>query len=48
MNSSIGTLVHTRAEKKLSVTLILSDIRELIFKLMASMLIEIEISWCLE
>lgn len=29
--SSIGTLVHTGAEKKLSVTLILSDSRELFF-----------------
>ena len=46
-NSSIGTLVHTGAEQKLSVTLILTDIQQLGFlKLMAFMLIEIEISWC--
>jgi hypothetical protein len=48
MNFSVGTLVHTGAGKKLSVTLILSNIQELIFfKLMASILIEIEVSWCL-
>ena len=31
MNSSIGTLVHIGAEKKLSITLILSDIQDFFF-----------------
>jgi len=44
MNSSVGTLVHTGAKKKLSVTLILSNIQELFFKLMIYLLTAIGLS----